>query len=333
MSGPQSAGAGPRVIVTGAEGFVGGHLLRSLAARGLEPRGTTIDSLPLPDRAGFARVASLAGGPAAVIHLAGISFVPQAERDPAGALVANLDGTRSVVEGLRDADPGGRSRLVFISSSQVYRPREAVAIDEDSPLEPRGVYGLTKLAGEALCRILCQVDPPRPLVIFRPFNHTGPGQRPDFAAANFARQVALIEAGKQEPVLHTGSLSSRRDFCDVRDVVEAYALAAAGAVPPGIYNIASGRTVSLAEVAEGFRSIATVRFEIRERKEKVREGEIREVRASAERLRRASGWRAAIPLEKTLADMLAEWRAAVAEGRVVAEPQGPPARTDGPHDR
>jgi GDP-4-dehydro-6-deoxy-D-mannose reductase len=312
MTEPQSAGAAPRVIVTGAEGFVGRHLLRCLEARGLEARGTTIESLPLPDRAGFARLA--AARPEAVVHLAGISFVPDAERDPAGALTANVDGTRSVLEGLRDADAGGKARMVFISTAQVYRPSGGGAIDEDCPIEPRSVYGFTKLAGEAICRVLCQVQPARPLVVFRPFNHTGPGQRPDFAASNFARQVALIEAGKQEPVLHTGNLSARRDFCDVRDVVEAYAMAAAGQVPPGTYNIAAGRTVSLAEVAEHYRSIAAVKFEIREKREKVRQGEAPEVRGSADRLTRAAGWRPAITLEKTLGDMLAEWRAAVAGG-------------------
>ncbi len=327
MAVSQGAGEAPRVIVTGAEGFVGQHLLERLAARGLEARGTTISSLPLPDRAGFARTASGCGRPLAVVHLAGISFLPQAERDPAGALAANVDGTRSVLEGLRDADPGGEARMVFISSAHVYRFSGASPIDEDTPLAPQGVYGLTKLAGEILCRLLCQVRPPRPLVVFRPFNHTGPGQRPDFAVSNFARQVALIERGRQEPVLHTGSLSSRRDFTDVRDVVRAYAMAAAGEVPPGTYNICSEKAVSLAEVAERLRSISTARFEIREREETVRGGEPPEVRGSAERLSRTASWRAEIPLEKTLADILAAWRAwAAGEGGGGNSPAGAAGR-------
>ncbi len=303
-----------RVLVTGADGFgfVGEHLLRYLQEQGAAAYPSKVW---LPDRDGFARAVS-ESRPDAVIHLAAISFLPDAEGDPLQAYRVNVDGTRSVLEALRDADPEGRIRMVFISSGHIYQAAGDIPMDEDFPVDPRSVYGQTKMAAEITCRLWCSVEPRRPLVIFRPFNHTGPGQRPIFAAPNFAKQVALIEAGRMDPVLETGDLSTRRDFCDVRDVVRAYALAASGGVPPGTYNLASGRAPSLLEVAEYYRSRSMVAFEIRQKIEPGRRGEIREIRGSAERILKAAGWRAEIPLEQTLDDLLAEWRSRVAAGDV-----------------
>src|SRR6185369_9814438 len=111
--------------------------------------------------------------------------------------------TRSVLEALRQADPDGRVRLVFASSGQVYRAAES-ALDEEAAVEPASVYGRTKLAAEIFCGLWCEAYPRRPLWVFRAFNHMGPGQRPQFAASSFARQVALMESGLAEPVLRTG---------------------------------------------------------------------------------------------------------------------------------
>jgi len=295
-------------VVTGAAGFAGRHLLRHLESSGAEPLPSEVR---LPDRAAFARLLEEAR-PAAVVHLAAVSFLPAAERDPERAIAANVDGTRSILEALRQADPDGRVRLVFASSGQVYRAAEG-ALDEDAAVEPASVYGRTKLAAELFCRLWCEASRRRPLWVFRAFNHIGPGQRPEFAASSFARQVALMESGQAEPVLRTGDLAVRRDFTDVRDVVRAYGLAALGKFPPGTYNLASGRTVSLAELAGHYRARSRIAFEILGRPEAGREGEVREVRASAERLRAACGWTADITLERTLDDLLADWRSRVAQ--------------------
>ena len=297
-----------RVLVTGADGFVGVHLLERLRTLGYEAFGS---ELMLPDRDGFARLLRRCR-PDAVVHLAAISFLPDAQKDPLGAWQTNVDGTRSILEALRDEDPAGRVRMVFISTGHIYRAREGAVLDEDSPVELGSIYDQTKIAAEILCRTWCAGAPGRPLVIFRPFNHTGPGQRAVFAASNFASQTARIEAGLQEPVLRTGDLGVRRDFCDVRDVVRAYALAAAGKVPPGTYNLASGNAVSLAEMAEHFRRRSLVPLRIEGRTEPGRDGEVWEIRGAAGRILGACGWRAEIPLEKTLDDLLEDWRARTA---------------------
>jgi GDP-4-dehydro-6-deoxy-D-mannose reductase len=281
-----------------------------LESQGFDARASAIH---LPDRE---RLGGLLAElrPAAVVHLAAVSFLPAAERDPQGAAWVNVKGTESVLDALDDVDRQGGIRMVFASTGHVYRPGGERPLDEDSPLEPQSVYGRTKLEAERICREACQAGSGRPLWIFRAFNHTGPGQRPDFAAPSFARQTARIEAGLEEPVLRTGDLAVRRDFCDVRDVVRAYSGAAGGDFPPGTYNLASGRAASLAEMAGFYRSLSGVPFEIRPRSEPGRAGEAREFRGSAERIRNAAGWRPEIPLETTLRDLLAEWRARVVAG-------------------
>jgi len=348
------------VLVTGSEGFVGRHLLEALGAPRFVP---IISRVWLPDRAGLARLIR-EERPDAVIHLAAVSFLPDADRDPAGAWRANVDGTVSVLEALGDADPDARIRLVFVSSAHVYRLAGSAPIDETSPLEPAGAYGMTKLAAELACRAIERRPDPlpsktfaegensrrsrsddsgptsddvgaraaltvpvfgggrtgraeRPLIIFRPFNHAGPGQRPEFAVPGFARQAALIEAGRLPPVLRTGNLSHSRDFTDVRDIARAYVLAAEGRVPPGTYNLASGRSVPLAGVAAHFRDRCRRPFEIQERRDPRRADDVPDMRGSAEKIRSACGWRPEIPFERTLDDVLGEWRRKVAEGTVI----------------
>ncbi len=300
--------ARPKILVTGADGFSGRHLLRHLESLGVEARPSAVR---LPDRSAFMRLLEEAR-PAAVIHLAAVTFLPAAERDPEAAIAANVDGTRSVLEALRMVDPGGRVRMIFASTGHVYRAAERV-LDEDAAVGPASVYGRTKLAAEIFCRIWCEASPQRPLWIFRAFNHLGPGQRPEFAAASFARQVALMELGLSEPILRTGDLAVRRDFSDVRDVVRAYGLAALDKLPPGTYNLASGRTVSLADIAGHYRTRSRVGFEVHARAEPGREGELREIRATSDRLQAACGWRPEFPLERSLDDVLTDWRERVAQ--------------------
>lgn len=293
------------MVVTGARGFVGEHLARLLAERG--HRATALQ-VRLPDRAG-ALCAFRDARPEAIVHLAAVSYIPAAEKDPATALRINVDGTRSLLEALHEFDPQGATRFILVSTGQVYRSGGSEPLTEESPLEPATAYARTKLAAELEAQLLCAVAPARPLVIVRPFNHTGPGQRPDFAAPSFAKQTAWIEAGlSPEPILSTGALDVRRDFTDVRDVARAYALAAEGQIPPGIYNVASGRAPRIEEIALHFRSRSRVPFEIRPKNEPSRQGEVKVFRGSAEKLASACGWRAEIPLEKTLDDLLEHWR-------------------------
>ena len=149
------------------------------------------------------------------------------------------------------------------------------------------------------------------IVRTRAFNHAGPGQGDDYVVGTLTRQVAEAEAsGAAEVVLRTGNPDSARDFTDVRDVVRAYR--AAAGLPPGVYNVCSGRAASVRELVELVSRVSTlpVRHEIDA--ERVRAHDVPELRGSAERLRAASGWRPEIPLERTVADALEAWRGELA---------------------
>jgi len=129
-----------------------------------------------------------------------------------------------------------------------------------------------------------------------------------FVCSDFARQVAEIEAGKRDPVLSTGDLTPRRDFSDVRDVVEAYYIALRSAVPGEAYNICSGKAYSIEEILRMVLSYARTKVDVHQCKEKMRPSDIPVTMGDNRKFREASGWRPKIPLEQTINDMLSDWR-------------------------
>ena len=309
-----------RVLVTGGGGFVGSHVVRLLRARehacSITRRGSAqgeaaVQRLELPDDQRCTEILE-ASRPDAVVHLAGMSSPGDAAASPRKAWDVNADGTLSVLRALRHVDPTGEIRFVLASTAQIYDPRSCAgpnepALDESAPLAPQNWYAQTKLAAE-LAAELSRLEGRRGIVVFRSFNHIGPGQRPAFAAAAFARQIVAIERGQSRPLVETGNLEPRRDFCDVRDAAEAYVLAAEGRLPPGTYNLCSGKSVSLREIVECLRELAGIDFTVRERPDLVRRGEPLVVRGDARKIFGAVGWVARIRLRESLQDVLASAR-------------------------
>ncbi len=311
-----------RILVTGGSGFVGGHLLAHLEAQQHvafwtyststgRPRSSRAFELRLPsEERSFSVLESVR--PDAVIHLAAVAFVKDAEADPVGALAVNVDGTADLLKALKRHDPESRVRFIYVSTAQVYDARggasqREVFLTEESPLWPQNLYAQTKLGAELAADVHLNAQK-RHGVIFRPFNHAGPGQRPVLVLANFARQVAAIEAGRAPPVLETGNLDVSRDFSSVHDIVAAYRLAAEGQVPPGTYNLASGVATSLREIVEILRSLSRAPFEVAVRSEKLRPGEPGTVRGSFTKIQSACGWSPTTPLVETIRDILGFWR-------------------------
>lgn len=302
-----------RVLVTGAEGFVGRHLVPRLESAGHTVRGTSRAgdvgaTLDLPRRDHAVRVLT-EFRPEAVIHLAGISAVPMAERDPAAAHAVNVEGTRTLVETLIEI--GAPCHFVLVSSSAVYgrAAAERQPIRETEGAAPVDVYGWTKLAAEAL--LVASVPAGGGAVrwtILRPFNHTGPGQAPDFALASFARQIARMERGEQPPWLEVGNLEVARDFLDVRDVVRAYERVLEIGGAGRTYNVASGRALRLAEMLERLCAEARVAVRVRRDAARVRGRDVTLLVGDPSEFERASGWRPEIPIEATLRDLLASYR-------------------------
>ncbi len=293
--------------MTGGEGFVGHHLVTRLESCGHEVVPTSRDGevgqrLKLPDRARTRELISDLA-PDAVFHLAGVTSVGAAAHDPADAYTVNVLGTHSLLEAIDAERP--ECHLVYVSSSSVYGPSPATGqpLTEDSPTRPRDVYGWTKLAAESTVHACADR-----FTILRPFNHTGPGQRPDFALPDFARQIVAVERGEQEPALAVGDLSVCRDFVDVRDVVNAYA-GVLDLEPVGqTFNVCAGTSVRLADLVALLCKHATVNVEIVVDPGRVRDRDVDLQVGSGASLQSATGWVPSTPLEKTMEDLLEDWR-------------------------
>ena len=298
-----------RILLTGAEGFVGQHLIRALRAR--YPAATLcMPGFDVTDAAAC-DAAVLACRPDAIVHLAAIAAPMDARRDPARAWQVNLHGTLAVARAVLSHAPA--AVLLFAGTADAYGAsfRAGTPLDETAPLAPQNTYGATKAAADlALCAMAA--DGLR-VVRARPFNHTGPGQTDAFVVPAFARQVARIEAGHQPPVLEVGALDPERDFLDVRDVCAAYAACLDASLPAAtILNIASGTARRVGDVLQALLDLAGVRAEVRTDAGRLRAGDISRAVGDAGAARRLLGWQPAVPWEQTLRDVLQDWRAKVA---------------------
>lgn len=311
-----------RILLTGGAGFVGSHLRLALAARfpaaRVLPTGEHeqpgIHRLDITDVAA-ARAVIGAFRPDAVIHLAAISAVTEANRDAERAWRVNLEGTRRLARAALEVAPD--ALFLFVSSAAVYGRsfRAGLAVAESAPLAPLDTYAATKAAAEMALSAMSGKG--LRLVRLRPFNHIGPGQSESFAIGAFAAQIARIEAGLQPPELAVGSLAAERDFLDVRDVAAGYAAALekAETLENGIaLNLASGTARRIGAVLEELLSFARVPISVRTDTSRLRPVDLpRSVGCSA-LAERLLGWRPEIPWEKTLADLMADWRARIAAG-------------------
>jgi len=203
------------------------------------------------------------------------------------------------------ADVGGPIRLVHVGSSHMYAtPPNRTPIDERAPVRPTSVYGAAKAAAESALLHLGPVSDVEVIAV-RAFNHIGPGQQAGFVVPSLARQVVEIERGAQEPIVRAGNLDVRRDFTDVRDVVRAYRLVAAHGVAGDVYNVASGRGISVQEILDALLQLRSVRADIDRDPELFRAGEsTTAIIGDAGKLTALTGWRAEIPIEQSLADVL-----------------------------
>jgi GDP-4-dehydro-6-deoxy-D-mannose reductase len=295
-----------RVLVTGASGFAGGHLVEACAAAGDEtiaaPRAAVAD---LRDPA-VARALVAEARPDVVYHLAALAHVGQSWEDPLGTLADNVAMAAGVLEAVRLEAPD--AVVIAVGSGEEYGPPVTVPTTEDAPLRPQNPYAVSKASAGLLAGFYADAHGLR-VIRARAFNHAGPGQEPIYAIANFARQVAEgLEAGDDPVRVVTGSPDTRRDFTDVRDIVRGYRLLAAHA-EPGAYNVCSGVTHSARELVTALGRIAGVAVHHEVDPTKVRAHEVQEIRGSSERLHAATGWQPEIPLETTLADTLTWWRA------------------------
>jgi GDP-4-dehydro-6-deoxy-D-mannose reductase len=291
-----------RVLVTGAGGFVGRVLLPRLTAAGWIPVGRDLDLDVTDAQATEASVAQIA--PDGIVHLAAQSSVAQSLDDADQTFHVNFIGARNVLDAVVRRAP--RCRVLLVGSGDEYGSARGTAapVSEQAPLRPGSPYARTKACADLLGAVYAQrgVD----VIRARPFNHTGPGQRDSFVVASFARQIAEIELGRRPSRIRVGNLESVRDFLDVEDVVNAYALLLERRVPAGVYNVASGHGVSIEGLLEQLLAHSTARPRIEVDPARHRPTDC--LVGDAGRLRTATGWAPSIPLSRTLARTLEDWR-------------------------
>jgi len=316
-----------RLLLTGAGGFVGGHLVDFLHAEHPEVEihgvvlphggvswraasGARVVEADLTEPAAAAAVVEEVQ-PEGILHLAGQSSVHLSWLDPAGTLRTNVLGIVHLLDAVRRQ--GLRPPVVVVGSAEEYGPvgPEEMPIREQTPLRPASPYAVSKVAQGALALLYGPAGGLK-VVLTRTFHHTGPGRGEAFAESSFARQIAEIEAGRRPPVLKVGNLEAVRDFADVRDVVQAYWTLLEKGEGGTAYNVCSGRGRRIRDLLDIILAASGARVEVRVDPDRLRPSDVPAQVGDPARLRAATGWEPRIPLERTLQDLLDDWRARTA---------------------
>jgi GDP-4-dehydro-6-deoxy-D-mannose reductase len=311
-----------KLLLTGVTGFVGTHLVELLLRErpdveifGVVRRG--VERVSLPSRvnkieAEIEHPASVDAvldqlSPDAVVHLAAQSSVHQSWLDPDGTLRTNLLGTLHLLEALRRR--ALRPRVLVVGSADEYGAADAerLPLREDAALRPNSPYAVSKVA-QGYLALQYALSHAMPVLRTRTFPTTGPGRGEGFAESSFAKQLVEIELGRRAPVLEVGNLDAVRDFTDVRDVVRAYWLLLEKGQPGEVYNVCSGRGIAIREILERLVALTDATVELRVDPARLRPSDIPALVGDPERLRRATGWQPCLPIERTLQDLLDDWR-------------------------
>lgn len=308
------------ILVTGATGFVGQHLLQELAARsgrlvGLA-RNVKEASHNTPQiqwvscdlcRAQDVKAALQSIQPDAIYHLAGQAMVAQSWKDPSYTFSVNVDAQIILLEALKALQM--KPRILVAGSSEEYGlvRQDELPVNEENRLRPLSPYAVTKIAQDLMAYQYFRSYGSH-VVRTRAFNHTGPGRPDTYAVSGWAKQIAAIELGIQDNVLWTGNLEAKRDYLDVRDVVRAYTLALDKGVPGEVYNVCSGRAWRMQELLDKLLALTSSKISVCEDPARLRPSDIPETCGDPKKFQSLTGWQPQIPMEKTLHDLLDDWR-------------------------
>jgi GDP-4-dehydro-6-deoxy-D-mannose reductase len=307
-----------RVLVTGANGFVGPHIGKALRQMfgerltlkatsrtdGSDPELGTIEVLDVTDAPAVDQ-AIVRFQPTHLIHLAGLAAIPAVIANASVAWQVHLFGTLNIANSIRSRAPG--CTLISVGSGQVYgaSARLGQPLDEGALLAPTNGYESTKAAADLAVGALAAQG--LRCVRMRPFNHTGPGQTEDFVIPSFAMQIARIEAGLQPPVVRVGNLEAERDFLDVRDVARAYVLAISKSdelAPGTILNIASGIPRRVRDVLDRLVELSGTSITVELDPERMRPSDTPRFVGNAGLARRLLGWTPEHKFDDTLIAVL-----------------------------
>lgn len=255
--------------------------------------------------------------PDAVFHLAAQSLASASWERPQETLAVNVMGTANLLEAVRAVAPSARMLLVGSADQYGVASADLQAITEDTPLQPKTPYGVSKCAQESLGIVYARTYG-LAICMTRTFSFGGAGQKKGFVLSDFASGIAAVEAGLS-PELCVGNLNSERDFTHIRDVVRAYRLICENGMPGEVYNVGSGKLHSIEEVLDRFLELSEKEIPVKRLDGKKRPTDVHGVPCCHDKLTAETGWQPEIPFETIIKDELEDWRArtsaAIAEGR------------------
>ena len=310
-----------KTLIIGGAGFVGGYLIHHLnnvynwdiAVTKLphEVIDITDDSvhvfdLDILDKNSIISLLNMVK-PDYIFHLAAQSSVSVSWQNPALTVDINIKGTINVLDAIRETSLS--PRILLIGSGEEYghvQPHE-IPIKEDNNTRPGNIYAATKVCQNMIGNIYSSAYN-MDIMMVRAFNHIGPKQAPLFVISDFCKQVAEIEKGLKEAVISVGNLSAKRDFTDVRDVVNAYGLLMEKGVKGEMYNVGSGKAIEIRKILDLILSFSTKKIEVEINPNKLRPVDVPIIEADIQKLVNITGWQRSIPLDKTIEETLNYWR-------------------------
>lgn len=312
-----------KALITGINGFVGSHLSSYLQEQGIQVFGTikpgtdknSLEGIELFDvnildveslKEVFASVA-----PDQIYHLAALTSPLESFNAPQETVKSNIIGQVNILEAVRQNDLMN-TKVLVVASAEVYGAIDPSQnpIDEMTPLRPTSPYAVSKIAQDYF-GLQYFLSHQLKTIRVRPFNHIGPRQAPFFALASFAKQIADIEKGKQEPVIKVGNLDAKRDFTDVRDVVKAYLLLMEKGKDGEVYNIGSGTSRRIGDVLDALLQMSTVAISKEEDPTRMRPSDVPDLVCDPSKIKNETGWTPTISFEESLKDILDYWRGIV----------------------
>ena len=315
-----------KVLITGITGFAGSHLAELALKKGVDVFGTVrwrsrlenIEQIKNDvklvdcDMRDFCSVKSALKkvNPDYIFHLAAQSFVPSSWSAPHETMTTNIIGQLNFFEAIRDLGINPVMQIACSSEEYGFVHPDEVPITEENPLRPLSPYAVSKVAQDMMGYQYYKSYGLK-IVRTRGFNHTGPRRGEVFVTSNFAKQIAEIETGKREKVIHVGNLDARRDFSDVRDIVRAYWLTVEKGEPGEVYNVASGIAYKISEILKKLLSFSSINVDVVQQQERMRPSDVEVLLGSYEKFNKRTGWKPEIPFDRTLSDLLDYWRARV----------------------
>lgn len=306
-----------KVLITGVSGFVGSHLVELLLAKEYELHGTVFGSgnevagvktyaADLTNLEATEKVIQEVA-PDWVFHLAALSSPAASFGDGNQTLNNNIIAQANLLDSLVKHEI--KARVLIVGSAEEYGKVDeaSLPIDEHCPLRPMSPYAVSKIAQDFM-GLQYYLSYGLECIRVRPFNHVGERQPPVFVLPAFAKQVAMIEAGKQEPVMMVGNLTATRDFTDVKDMVGAYELAMMRGEPGEVYNLGSGNEVAIEDLLQFLLDQAKVKIEVKQDPARMQKSDVPRLKANASKFSSLTGWKAEIPFFSTVTRVLDYWR-------------------------